>query len=319
MGRSGKGAKRSKSTAQRPTRDAAAPAEARSADAHDAVPVAAGRRHRFVWIVVAMLVLAVGGAGWWLSRTRTPPEAPHVAAAASASSAVVASVSSVAYVDNRQCMACHEDAGRQWKQSHHFMAMALPTPESVRGDFDNTTFEHKGVTTRFLRRDGKYFVNTDGPDAKMADFEVKYTFGVDPLQQYLIATSGGRLQPLTIAWDVHRKRWFHLYPHETAPPGDVMHWSGRYQTANTMCIACHTTGYEKRYDAAADRFDTRWKESNVSCQACHGPGSAHVAWAREAGPGARTTYAASASGAASSHAAAASASARRRRPARREA
>ena len=311
MGRSGKGAKRSKPPASRLPR-AAAPTQERSspeARAGEPAAVIAGRSQRFVWIAFATLVLAVGGAGWWLSREKTPPATEQVAAAASAASAVVAGVSSAAYVDNRQCVDCHEDTGRQWQQSHHFMAMALPTPETVRGDFDNTTFEHQGVTTRFFRRDGKYFVNTEGPDGKMADFEVKYTFGVDPLQQYLIATSGGRLQPLTIAWDVHRKRWFHLYPHETAPPGDVMHWSGRYQTANTMCIACHTTGYEKRYDAAADRFDTRWKESNVSCQACHGPGSAHVAWAREAGPAARTTYAASASGAASSHAAAASASA----------
>lgn len=314
MGRSGKGAKRLKPKAAAAPRDAAAPAAAQSADARAGEPaVAAGPSRRFVWIVVAMLVLAVGGAGWWLSRpkalTEAPPGTVQANATASASSAVVAGAGSVAYVDNRQCLACHEDAGRQWKQSHHFMAMAPPTPETVRGDFDGASFKHQGVTTRFFRRDGKYFVDTDGPDGKMADFEVKYTFGVNPLQQYLIATNGGRLQPLTIAWDVHRKRWFHLYPHETAPPGDVMHWSGRYQTANTMCIACHTTGYEKRYDAATDSFDTRWKEPNVSCQACHGPGSAHVAWARESGPVARTTYAVSASGAAASHAAAASASA----------
>ena len=33
-----------------------------------------------------------------------------------------------------------------------------------------------------LPADGKYFVHTDGPDGKMNDFEVRYTFGVDPLQ-----------------------------------------------------------------------------------------------------------------------------------------
>ena len=53
------------------------------------------------------------------------------------------------------------------------MAMALPTPETVRGDFGGATFEHQSVTTRFFRRDGKYFVNTDRQDAQMADFEVK--------------------------------------------------------------------------------------------------------------------------------------------------
>ncbi|MCU0929595.1 MAG: hypothetical protein MUE62_10630, partial [Burkholderiaceae bacterium] len=123
-------------------------------------------------------------------------------------------------------------------------------------------------------------MRTDGPDGRLAEFEVAYTFGWWPLQQYLIAMPGGRLQPLQIAWDVERRRWFHLLPHENAPPGDVLHWTGRYQNANTMCISCHTTGFEKRYDAASDSFASRWNEVNVSCQACHGPGERHVQWAK---------------------------------------
>jgi predicted CXXCH cytochrome family protein len=154
--------------------------------------------------------------------------------------------------------------------------MAPATADTVQGDFDGASFRHQGVTTRFFRRDGRFFVHTDGPDGKPGDFEVKYTFGVEPLQQYLIATEGGRLQPLQIAWNTQTRKWFHLLPHEKTPPGDVLHWTGRYQTANTMCITCHTTGFEKRYDAAADRFDSRWHEVNVSCQSCHGPGSRHV-------------------------------------------
>ncbi|MBE2242597.1 MAG: tetratricopeptide repeat protein [Burkholderiaceae bacterium] len=291
MGRSGKGAKRAKERAAQPARETAAqeaaPDAVRGAEAPATSPTAAGAggSHRLIWIAVASLALAIGVALWWLSRAKAPTDVQPVVAAASAASAVLATASSVAYVANTQCTGCHEDAARQWKQSHHFMAMALPTPETVRGDFDGATFKHQGVTTRFFRRDGKYFVRTDSPDGKLADFEVAWTFGIDPLQQYLIALPGGRLQPLTIAWDTRKKRWFHLYPGEKAPPGDVMHWTGRYQTANTMCIACHTTGYEKRYDAATDSFDSRWKESNVSCQACHGPGAAHVAWAQGRKPG----------------------------------
>ena len=53
--------------------------------------------------------------------------------------------------------------------------------------------------------DGKFFVETDGPDGKLATFEVKYTFGVDPLQQYLIEFPDGRLQALSIAWDTRPK------------------------------------------------------------------------------------------------------------------
>ncbi len=182
------------------------------------------------------------------------------------------------YVENGVCLGCHEEEARQWRDSHHAKAMALPTEEMVRGDFKNTSFTHRGVTARFFRRNEKFFVNIEGADGNPADFEIKYTFGIEPLQQYLIETPGGRLQPLTIAWDNPRQRWFDLLPNEKTPPGDVLHWTGRYQTANTMCLVCHTTDYEKRYDPATDTFASRWAERNVSCQACHGPGDQHVEW-----------------------------------------
>ena len=37
-----------------------------------------------------------------------------------------------------------------------------------------------------FRRDGKFMINTEGPDGEMADFEIKYVFGVEPLQQYMV-------------------------------------------------------------------------------------------------------------------------------------
>jgi tetratricopeptide (TPR) repeat protein len=205
----------------------------------------------------------------WINRS-PPPIAPGVARVP---------VVQVAYVDNGQCLRCHEDQAKQWRQSHHAKAMSLPTEETVAGNFNNSEFKHQGITSRFFRQGDKFMVRTDGPDGKPGNFEVAYTFGVAPLQQYLIAMPGGCLQALQIAWDLERKRWFHLLPKENAPPGDVIHWTGRYQTANTMCISCHTTGFEKRYDAATDRFASRWHEIGVSCQSCHGPGERHVRWA----------------------------------------
>ena len=70
------------------------------------------------------------------------------------------------------------------------------TDKSVLGDFADASFEHFGVKSRFFRRDGKFMVETDGPDGKLAEFEIKYTFGVYPLQQYLIEFPDGRLQAL---------------------------------------------------------------------------------------------------------------------------
>jgi predicted CXXCH cytochrome family protein len=109
---------------------------------------------------------------------------------------------------------------------------------------------------------------------------------VYPLQQYLLPLDRGRLQALTVAWDSRSaseggQRWFHLYPDETIPHGDPLHWTGPYQNWNTRCAECHSTDVEKQYSAATRSFDTRFKEVNVGCEACHGPGASHVALAND--------------------------------------
>ena len=120
--------------------------------------------------------------------------------------------------------------------------MQPATDETVLGNFDETSFTYFGTESRFFRRDGRFFVHTDGPDGKPADFEILYTFGVTPLQQYLAALDGGRLQALSIAWDSKRSRWFHLYPDKPIRAGDPLHWTGIYQNWNMMCAECHATG-----------------------------------------------------------------------------
>ena len=139
--------------------------------------------------------------------------------------------------------------------------------EDVLGDFRNAKFSYAGTTSVFSTRDGKYFVRTDGPDGKLADFEIKYTFGVEPLQQYLIELPGGRLQALGIAWDTRPKaqggqRWFHLYPDQNLRAGDPLHWTGVNQNWNFMCAECHSTRLAQelrrrrralRHDVGGDR------------------------------------------------------------------
>ena len=188
----------------------------------------------------------------------------------------------VAYVDDAACADCHAREHAAWSGSHHDLAMQEATAETVLGDFDDATFTHFEVTSRFFRRDGRFFVNTEGPDGRLADFELAYAFGVEPLQQYLAPFPGGRLQSLTIAWDTERGQWFHLYPDQEIPPDDPLHWTGRYQRWNTMCAECHSTHLRPRYDAESDTYRTTWAAIDVGCQACHGPGAAHVAQARAA-------------------------------------
>jgi predicted CXXCH cytochrome family protein len=159
---------------------------------------------------------------------------------------------------------------------------------SVKGRFDGRRLRDGDVVSTMFRRDGRSWVRTDGPDGTLNDFEVKYTFGVFPLQQYLVGLPNGRLQALPIAWDTREasrggQRWFHLYSGQHVSHGDPLHWTGREQNWNFMCADCHSTGVRKNYDPASDSFHTTWAAINVTCEACHGPGSRHVASPRENG------------------------------------
>jgi predicted CXXCH cytochrome family protein len=180
------------------------------------------------------------------------------------------------FVDEASCAKCHEKEYRAWLGSHHQLAMQTATEKTVLADFNDSTFTYYGITSRFFRRDGKFFVHTDGPDGKLADSEISYTFGVSPLQEYLIAMPGGRLQVLQIAWDTERKRWFHLYPDEKIDFKDSLHWTKPSQNWNFMCAECHSTDLKKNWNAASNRYETKYFQINVACQACHGPGSRHV-------------------------------------------
>ena len=183
------------------------------------------------------------------------------------------------FVGREQCVDCHEEAYEKWLSSDHDNAMDHANEQTVRGDFNDVEFEHDGIISRLFKKGDKYFVFTEGPGGEMAEFEVRYTFGIEPLQQYLVPFPGGRLQTLPIAWDADEQRWFDVYPDTTFATDDWLHWTRNGQNWNGMCAECHSTNLQKNYDPENRTFNTTWSELDVSCEACHGPGSRHVAWA----------------------------------------
>ncbi|MGA7264236.1 MAG: tetratricopeptide repeat protein [Stellaceae bacterium] len=194
------------------------------------------------------------------------------------------------FMGGKVCSGCHAAETESWKVSHHALAMQRATEGTVLGNFSNEPFEHLGVVTTFSRAGEKFRLRTEGPDGALHDYEIDYTFGVYPLQQYLIAFPGGRYQALGIAWDSRQKeqggqRWFHLYPDQQLNPDNRLHWTGRNQTWNYQCADCHTTNLQKNYDLSTDTYATTWTDVDVSCEACHGLGSRHVAWAKAHGEG----------------------------------
>ena len=248
-------------------------------NASSKVAAASGRWSAKIWLgTLAAIAIVACGLGFLLlsnDRPKMPFGGLHSAGTAPAT-----------FVGSEACAGCHQTEMDLWKSSQHKHAMQHATTATVRGNFDDASFDYYGVRSRFFKKDGKFVVETDGPDGKLAAFEVKYTFGLDPLQQYLIEFPDGRLQALSIAWDAGPKdiggqRWFHLYPKEEIKHDDVLHWTKLNQNWNFMCAECHSTGVQKNYDAASDRFGTTWAEISVGCETCHGKGSGHVNWARD--------------------------------------
>ena len=200
------------------------------------------------------------------------------------------------FVGRDSCASCHQPQAESFKGSHHDKAMAIATAESVLADFKNQTLEHFGVTSKMFRDGERFMINTEGPDGQMHDYEVKYTFGVEPLQQYMVeiqppasrATENiegnakdeiGRVQVLRVSWDTRQKKWFYLSPpdvSEKLDPSDPLHWTGITQNWNTTCAICHSTDFHKNFDLATSTYHSTFSEIDVSCEACHGPAGYHV-------------------------------------------
>ncbi len=192
------------------------------------------------------------------------------------------------YVGRSSCIQCHQEEAESYIGSHHDLAMDLATEDTVLADFDNATFERDGVVSRMFRDGDRYMIHTEGEEGEMRDFHVKYVFGVDPLQQYMVEfdrTPGmpdseiPRVQVLRLSWDTAKEEWFYLRPPDVKDklePDDPLHWTGIGQRWQTMCADCHSTNLKRNFDTKTNQYHTTFSEIDVSCEACHGPGSLHV-------------------------------------------
>lgn len=218
------------------------------------------------------------------ARRFLPPVAATVVVAAVLACHPATDIGDAGYAGSASCQRCHAVEYGAWRSSQHAIAMQEATPATVLGRFDSTSLVVDGVAVTFLRRGDTSVVRMRGPDGAPHEYSVRYTFGVYPLQQYLVPFPGGRLQPLPLAWDARSAaqggaRWFVLDTAQLTGPPDEAHWTGRDVNWNYMCADCHATAVRKGYDARADTFHTTWSEIDVGCEGCHGPGAGHVRWA----------------------------------------
>lgn len=195
------------------------------------------------------------------------------------------------FVGSQACVPCHQAQSEAYLDSHHAKALVTPGTELGKTRFDGQHQTSKlGGRTEFSLRHGAPVVTTLTASGKPATFPIQYVSGVWPLEQYVVATERGKLQSLGVVWDSRASeagggQWFHVYGKAGIAPSDPLFFSAPAQSWNHICADCHSTWVERRYDAAADSFDTRWAELSVGCEACHGPGAEHVRTAKTAAPG----------------------------------
>jgi predicted CXXCH cytochrome family protein len=182
------------------------------------------------------------------------------------------------FVGTETCKSCHEKEYKVWKGSHHDQAMKVADATSVLGNFENIHFENNGVKYHFFKKEGKFIINTQDGDGIYKDFEISHTFGVTPLQQYLVPFPDGSYQCLQVAWDSEKGKWFDLQPDLNVATDEWLHWTEGAMTWNTMCADCHSTNLHKNFDTKTSTYNTTYSEINVACESCHGPASQHAAF-----------------------------------------
>ncbi len=180
------------------------------------------------------------------------------------------------FIGDQQCKNCHAPEYKAWAGSGHFKAMLPANDSTVAGDFNNKKLVANGISSRFFKKNGKFYINTEGEDGPNQDFEIRYTFGYYPLQQYLVEFPGGRMQSTRASWDVKNKKWFYQYPGQKIPAHNWFHWTANAANWNTMCSSCHSTNLQKNYNSDSDVYHTTFTNINVSCETCHGPGKLHI-------------------------------------------
>ncbi len=184
-----------------------------------------------------------------------------------------------AYGKSPSCQSCHEEEFKNWRASHHALAERAVDLTLDRTAFDPArSIPHGSQQSAARVADGQLQLVTRGLSGTNQPFAIARVIGVDPLRQYLLPASGGRLQASELCFDPKRLEWFNVYGEEDRQPGEWGHWTGRGMNWNFMCATCHNTRLRKNYDSRTDTYATTMAEMAVGCEACHGPMADHNAW-----------------------------------------
>ncbi|MFO1476627.1 MAG: ammonia-forming cytochrome c nitrite reductase subunit c552 [Verrucomicrobiota bacterium] len=234
-------------------------------------------RTRRVAGFVALLLAAAGAVAVWMLNRDPAPKPYHPGP--SPRGDALAKLVYPGYAGSPSCRDCHEEAFELWEKSNHGLAERnWDKTRDGRAFNPSRTFSHGTQQTRLGLSNGIPQVTAVGLQHQPETFDVTRVIGNNPLQQFLVAFQGGRLQTLEASYDPRSNQWFNVYGAEDRQPGEWGHWTGRGMNWNSECAACHNTRLLKNYEATNDSYHTVMAEMSVGCEACHGPLRAHNEW-----------------------------------------
>lgn len=183
------------------------------------------------------------------------------------------------FVGRAACEQCHDEHMKSYAWSLHDRTLSEPSGQVLAAPFGGESVKGKHVAATFTRKDGRPVIESGGT------LPVKYTIGVDPIQQYVVEVGAGDLRIFGAAFDnrsraENGKKWF-VSPGNDVPPGDEAHYLERTRDYETRCASCHSTNVNVTYDWQKDVGRAKFSEIDVSCEACHGPASRHVEMAQK--------------------------------------
>jgi len=172
--------------------------------------------------------------------------------------------------DQSTCVNCHADQVNSWQTSHHHKAISVASSQTVQGDFDSVTVVWHGQDVVFTKSPAGYFIATKSVDGTHDQHRVAYTFGVEPLQQYIVEFPNGHYQVFPIAWHSENKYWFDAETSSQNSFDDELHWTQPLHNWNYMCAECHATDVKRGYDSDKHTYQTTATRFDVGCASCHG-------------------------------------------------
>jgi predicted CXXCH cytochrome family protein len=234
-----------------------------------------------IWIFLGVLLV------FFIMKITTL--APHIGEEIEAAEAGDASdLGAQEYVGSERCKDCHWEKYNTWKNTLHSKFMQVSSKFTVLGDFKIKNrhtvkvtskapmLAGQFVTTSMFTKNGKFYINTTGPDWEPHDYEITNVIGIGRRQNYITKFPNGEMHVLPVEWDAKKETWVGFNGLRSTFPGEGEYWSDQGQIWQFKCGGCHVTGLETNYDKARDSFSTNWADLGVACEACHGPGGQHV-------------------------------------------